>query len=71
MDRLFNPLSDDGSLFPDDGGSEDAGLTPPGKLQPLSIHAVRATRHNDTTSSLNHVLQKTCKSNNQFENVGL
>ena len=71
VDRLFNLPSDDGSLFPDDGGSEDTGLTPPGKLQPLCIHAVRATRHNDTTSSLNCVLRKPSKSNNQLESVGL
>lgn len=40
VDELFNPLSDGWSLFPDDSRSERAGPTPPGKLQPLCIHAV-------------------------------
>lgn len=74
LDRLFNPLTDDGSLFPDDSRSEDAGLTPPGKLQPICIHAARATVHKDTKiqfkslSGGNHVCQGT--SNNRPESVG-
>lgn len=49
LDRLFNPPSDGGSVFAYDcrsvGRSEDAGLTPRGKLKPLCVSVVRAAVH--------------------------